>query len=337
MSAVGCLLTGAAFGTLLHKSTVADPNVIREQMKFKRWTMMQMFLSATATGSFALHFMTQFASFSPKNLNVPRNVFGGLALGAGMAASGACPGTVLAQLGAGVPSAPYTLLGSLFGAMTFGVAAGFMPQYTLFAESNLGPARLPSSFLLPFAVACAAIVWAVRRYLVPAEERKKDDKEWSDFSISKASWSPWAAGALVGLLQIPSVFFLMSPLGTSSAYVTVAAHALKSIFGYSNSYLKAFELSPKHSLQMMFNVGIAAGAFFASRLSKQQQKTEKKPLSTKDKLRAFIGGALILAGARLADGCTSGMGLSTTSQLGLAGFLTVASMFAGGLASSFLQ
>ena len=40
---------------------------------------------------------------------------------------------------------------------------------------------------------------------------------------SKA-WAPYAAGAVIGLLQIPTFLLMDTALGASSSFVTVAAH-----------------------------------------------------------------------------------------------------------------
>ena len=52
---------------------------------------------------------------------VLRGAFGATLLGVGMCLSGACPGMVLAQLGAGVKTSYATLLGCLVGALLFGL------------------------------------------------------------------------------------------------------------------------------------------------------------------------------------------------------------------------
>lgn len=43
-----------------------------------------------------------------------------------------------------------------------------------------------------------------------------------------------------------------------------------------------------------------------------------------------------MLGARIAGGCTSGHGISGMASLGLASFVTVAAMFAGGIASALV-
>jgi len=48
-------------------------------------------------------------------------------------------------------------------------------------------------------------------------------------------------------------------------------------------------------------------------------------------LAAFVGGVVAMFGARLADGCPSGHGLSGMSQLAVSGYLAGAGFFAGGI------
>jgi len=51
---------------------------------------------------------------------------------------------------------------------------------------------------------------------------------------------------------------------------------------------------------------------------------------------AFFGGLLLMLGARVAGGCTSGHGISGSLQLALSGWVFFASIFASGLATAFL-
>jgi uncharacterized membrane protein YedE/YeeE len=52
---------------------------------------------------------------------------------------------------------------------------------------------------------------------------------------------------------------------------------------------------------------------------------------------AFAGGFVMLLGARIADGCTSGHGISGMAQLALGSFIAVGAMFAGGIATALLM
>ena len=51
---------------------------------------------------------------------------------------------------------------------------------------------------------------------------------------------------------------------------------------------------------------------------------------------AFIGGFVMLFGARIADGCTSGHGLSGMAQFAVGSTVAIAAMFAGGIAAAML-
>jgi len=58
--------------------------------------------------------------FHPKVAVFPAVILGGLVFGAGMALAGACPGTVLAQVGAGYTDAWAIVIGGLLGSMSYG-------------------------------------------------------------------------------------------------------------------------------------------------------------------------------------------------------------------------
>ena len=51
---------------------------------------------------------------------------------------------------------------------------------------------------------------------------------------------------------------------------------------------------------------------------------------------AFLGGFVMLLGARIAGGCTSGHGISGIAQLSVGSTLAVAAMFAGGILTAML-
>ena len=51
-------------------------------------------------------------------------------------------------------------------------------------------------------------------------------------------------------------------------------------------------------------------------------------------MAAFWGGAILLYGARMAGGCTSGHGISGTLQLAVSGWVFFAAMFAAGIGTA---
>lgn len=115
------LFMGAVFGFALEKSRVFEPGIIVGQMQLRNFTMLKVFLAAVAAGLVVLAALNGLglAKPSPKATLYGADILGGLILGAGIALAGACPGTVLAQIGAGYRDAWYTLAGALLGALAF--------------------------------------------------------------------------------------------------------------------------------------------------------------------------------------------------------------------------
>lgn len=116
------LATGIIFGTALEKSRVFEPGVIVGQMQLRNFLMLKIFLAAVIAGLFILAAMNGFfdVKLHPKALEWKANIVGGLILGAGITLAGACPGTTLAQIGAGYRDAWFTLAGGIAGAMAYG-------------------------------------------------------------------------------------------------------------------------------------------------------------------------------------------------------------------------
>ncbi|MDO8878738.1 MAG: YeeE/YedE thiosulfate transporter family protein [Pseudolabrys sp.] len=121
--AVG-LLMGIVFGFALEKSRVFEPGIIVGQMQLSNFIMLKVFLAAVATGAVVLAVLHGFGyvKLAPKAALYGADIVGGLILGAGIALAGACPGTTLAQIGAGYRDALFTLVGGLCGAVAYSYA-----------------------------------------------------------------------------------------------------------------------------------------------------------------------------------------------------------------------
>jgi uncharacterized membrane protein YedE/YeeE len=160
------------------------------------------------------------------------------------------------------------------------------------------------------------------------------------------AWSPYVAGAIIGLLQIPTFLLMDTALGASSSYVTVAAH-IAALFdgGVANvKYLASHMWGPKNWWQVAVVGGIAVGAFLSMRLSGARrqalspvwsQAMGTSTLAARAPV-AFLAGFIMLFGARIAGGCTSGHGISGIAQLSVGSTLAVAAMFAGGILTAML-
>lgn len=162
------------------------------------------------------------------------------------------------------------------------------------------------------------------------------------------SWSPYVGGIVIGLLQIPTFLLMDTALGASSSFVTVAAH-IASLFDAQAStvkYLASHMWGAKNWWQVAVVVGIAFGAYLSMRLSGARRQSISPAWARATGTAtlwgrapvAFIGGFIMLFGARIAGGCTSGHGISGIAQLSVGSTLAVVAMFAGGiLAATMLR
>jgi hypothetical protein len=162
------------------------------------------------------------------------------------------------------------------------------------------------------------------------------------FALTDKAWSPYAAGILIGLLQIPAFLIIETALGTSSSYVTVGgaiASWIDPALAKIDYVARHISAAPKNWWQVALVVGIAIGAFISALLSKAVRRPISpiwaRALGSSSAGRryavAFAAGFLMLLGARIADGCTSGHGLSGIAQLAVGSTVAVAAMFAGGI------
>jgi uncharacterized protein len=165
--------------------------------------------------------------------------------------------------------------------------------------------------------------------------------------LTKQAWSPYFAGIVIGLLQIPAFLLIETALGASSSYVTVGGIIASWIdpsilnIDYVARHVAA---TGKNWWQVALVVGVAIGAFISMKLSgaKRQpispiwQRALGSTSSARRYAVAFVGGFVLLLGARIADGCTSGHGLSGMAQLAVGSTVAVAAMFVGGISTAML-
>jgi hypothetical protein len=172
MTVLSAIFTGLAmglvFGFALEKSRVFEPGVIVGQMQLSNFIMLKVFLSAVVTGLVVLAALNGFGlvKLAPKGTFYLADIGGGLLLGIGITLAGACPGTVLAQVGAGYKDAWVTLLGGLGGAATFGYLE---PSLRPWIGDGPGKLTLDAMIGLPFWIAALAIAVLFAAALVGLE------------------------------------------------------------------------------------------------------------------------------------------------------------------------
>ena len=155
-------------------------------------------------------------------------------------------------------------------------------------------------------------------------------------SFKLRSWSPYLVGALIGILSWFTFASVDKPLGITTAFEYSGALALKAVapdIVETNSYFKEPEKKPKIDWEWMLVLGVFVGAYISSKLSGDRGggfesvpslwRRRFGPSASKRFLGAFLGGALIMFGARLAQGCTSGHGISGALQLAVSSWIFV--------------
>lgn len=159
-------------------------------------------------------------------------------------------------------------------------------------------------------------------------------------------WNPYLAGALVGLLAIVSVIATTqilgktSYLGASTTFVRAAGFLEQTITAEhvaTNEYFTKTKVLV--DWQFMLVVGIVLGAFVSSAMDKSFKLESVPPIWEKRfgpsiwkrAIAAIAGGVVAMVGARLADGCPSGHGLSGIMQLSVSSLVALAMFFGVGI------
>jgi len=158
--------------------------------------------------------------------------------------------------------------------------------------------------------------------------------------MDAGAWSPYVAGGLSGLVIIGSVLWTGQFFGASTSFVRSAGMLGKVFSPERVAQLEYFiRYLPKFDWQLLFVIGIFLGSFVSAVWSgsfKWQgvpdmwaQRFGANPV--KRGIVAFFGGIIAMYGARLADGCPSGHGLSGMIQLAVSGLIAIIFFFVGGI------
>jgi uncharacterized membrane protein YedE/YeeE len=164
------------------------------------------------------------------------------------------------------------------------------------------------------------------------------------------SWSPYVVGIGIGMLSWFAFFSADKHLAITLQYEHVAAMlqmVLTPEAVETNRYYAARAaegLQPTVGWYLMLLVGVFLGAWLSSWLSGDRQRISVPPLwrwrfgeSRRRRFAAaFVGGALMVLGARIAGGCTSGHGISGSLQLAVQSWSFILLAFAAAIATAFL-
>ena len=129
--------------------------------------------------------------------------------------------------------------------------------------------------------------------------------------FKKVQWSPYIAGALIGVVSWFSVLTAGKYLGVSTTFVRTAGMIETIFIPERVASLPYFAReNPIIDWQWMEVLGILIGAFIAAKLSGDFKRTLIPPMwgkrfgasRFKRWIVAFCGGVILMFGARMADG-----------------------------------
>lgn len=195
------LAMGVVFGFVLEKSRVFEPAVILGQLQLRNFLMLKIFLAGVAAGLVVIGALvgTGLSGLHPKPALWTADIVGGLILGAGVALAGACPGTTLAQIGAGYKDSWFTLAGGLLGALAFTYVEPTLRPVLL--TGGAGKLTLDKLLGIPFPWLAFGVAVLIAIGLVALERRR--------------SWREEIGANADGLLPPPETGASAAPAGAA--------------------------------------------------------------------------------------------------------------------------
>jgi hypothetical protein len=173
---------------------------------------------------------------------------------------------------------------------------------------------------------------------------------WIGRQIRKELWSPYAAGVLLGITGILTVWLADKLLGASGAFENIAGMIGKAIVprAFDSMYFN-FIMPPGISWGVVLLIGIFIGGLVGAATSRSlwwgkkgaansdaQWKRIFGPQVWKRWVIGFFGAILLEYAAGIAGGCTSGLAISGGMFLVPGAFLFIAGMFASGILTALV-
>jgi uncharacterized protein len=170
---------------------------------------------------------------------------------------------------------------------------------------------------------------------------------YSDRAMTGINWRPYLVGIGIGVLSWAVFLVVNTPIGVTTSLAQVSAIPAASIWGWdwvaANSYW-AKQL-PKLDYGALFLVGTFLGGLLSALVAGTWRLTTTPSVfaerfgrsPAKSFAFAFVGGMVAMYGARMANGCTSGNGISGGLQLAVSGWVFLAAMFTTGILTASLM
>ena len=323
MNTIVVLLLGFLFGAILSYANLNKYNVISGMAMLKDLTVAKAILTTIGVGSILLMIEIHFgwAAYHVKPFLAVGIGLGGLIFGAGMAILGYCPGTMAVSIGEGALDAVVGLIGGLLGGLVFTL---LYPSIHSLLGPDLGKLALADLvtntlfFILVLAIGALLIFAAFRL----DQKSGKKDRKWLYAGIALA-----VLNAIVFMKGVEN-----RPIGASTSYPYLA----DSLVGANgNEYFG--KIKTPGNWEAIFLIGAVVAGLVMALVRKEfklkllhSNWTKFRGTSKINRvLWAFIGGFVLIFGARMAGGCTSGHVVSGGMQLAVSSLVFAVFVFAG--------
>ena len=316
---------GFLFGAILQYAKLNRFDTISGLAILKNFAVIKAILVAIGVGAIliSIEIGLGFASYHTKPLILGGIMMGGLIFGTGMAILGYCPGTLPISLGEGSLDALIGILGGLVAGLVYTILLpsihGILgPDFGNISLKTLTGENIILFFILVFIISAIFIGFS---FWIHRFEKIKDLK-WLYAGIALA--------ILNGIIFLTVVTDRI--LGASTAYPYVSDLITGTT---ANDYFS--KIKGPGQWELIFLTGSFFSGLVLSLIRKdfklvlihQNWKKYKGDSKYKRIIWSFVGGFLIIIGARMAGGCTSGHIISGGMQLAASSLLFAFFVFTG--------
>ena len=317
------LILGILFGLTLQYASLNKYNVISGMATLENLTVAKAIAVAVGLGAILINIEIGLgaASYHVKPLILGGIVLGGILFGMGMAILGYCPGTLAISFGEGSLDALVGIAGALLGGLVYTI---LFPSIKGILGPDLGAISLQTAvegkvlfYILVFIL--GAIFIGLAFWMNTKEKNTSNRWLYSGIALAVLNTIVFAHAVTDRVI------------GASTTYPYVADILTGTT---QNEYFTKIQ-NPGHWELIFLSGAFLAGLFgslvkkdFSLKMVHENWEKYKGTSSVKRAVWAFIGGFLLLMGARMAGGCTSGHVLSGGMQLAFSSLLFAAVVFA---------
>ena len=318
------LILGFLFGAILQYANLNKFNVISGLALRENFAVPKAIALSIGIGVILLSIEISLgmASYHIKPFILGGLILGGLLFGAGMAVLGYCPGTLAVSLGEGSVDALVGIVGGLFGGAFYTIALPFIkpvlgPDFGAISLNSL----LGTNIIFFAATIITGLFFSFAAFYLHKIDKNKSER-WIFSGI---------ALALLNLVVFSSAV-TNRPIGASTTFPYVADF----LSGLTdNDYFN--KIKTPGNWELIFLAGAVVSGLIISLIRKDFKlvlihDNWKKHKGSSKALRviwSFIGGFILIVGARMAGGCTSGHILSGGMQFAFSSLFFAVFVFAG--------